>query len=315
MSDQRTRTERRVVVTGGAGFIGSHVADVFLDDGYEVIVIDDLSTGIAANVPAAADLVVLDVAHDPQALMETITKYGARVICHLAAQSSVTVSVSDPAADAVSNVIGTMHVLEAALLADARVVFASSGGALYGNARAFPIGEETPCAPVAPYGASKLAAEAYVGAWGRRYGLPNVILRPGNVYGPRQRSDREAGVVAIFSQHLREGRRPTVYGYGTQTGDYVHAVDVARAFLLAAESDRAGVYNVASGVETTPLEILDLLQQEAGTDLDPILVPLREGELERNCLDPTLILRDLGWVPEIGLADGVADAYRSLAPA
>jgi len=308
----QSRRDGRVIVTGGAGFIGSHVVDAFLERGYEALVIDDLSTGLERNIPAGADFERVDVV-DRDAVERAVAGFRPSAICHLAAQSSVTVSVTVPERDLSVNVLGTLNVLEAARVSRAPVVFASTGGALYGDRAPVPTPEDTVFEPVAPYGASKAAGEAYVGTWGRLHGIPNVVLRLGNVYGPRQRSDGEAGVVSIFSARLRRGEAPVVFGEGKPTRDYVHVSDVARAFLLAAEGGRADVFNVGTGSESTVLGLLDVLQAEAGTQLEPQLAPLRAGELLRSALDASRIWAELGWSPGVALRDGLVETYRALA--
>lgn len=301
-------------MTGGAGFIGSHVADAFLADSAAVLVLDDLSTGLEENVPAGAELARVDVV-DARRVNEAIESFDPDVVCHLAAQASVTVSVDRPEHDLEVNVHGTLVVCEAARAANAPVVFASTGGAIYGNEAPLPTPESFPPAPLAPYGASKLAGEAYVATWGRMHGLPNVVLRLGNVYGPRQQPHGEAGVVAIFSDRLSRGEPVVVYGFGEPTRDYVHVGDVARAFVTAASAGRPGTFNVGSARETSVLELLEILQREAGTELEPELKPLRAGELERSALDPERIRRELGWRAEIAVEQGLAETFRAFAAA
>lgn len=303
------RGSKAAVVTGGAGFIGSHVVEAFLDAGYEVLAIDDLSTGSEANVPSDARLVQLDIV-DGARLARVIAAAQPDVICHLAAQASVTVSVRMPARDLEVNVRGTLNVCEAARTVGAPVVFASTGGALYGDLAALPTPEHTRPEPLAPYGASKLSGEVYVATWGRLHALPNVVLRLGNVYGPRQNARGEAGVVAIFSERLLRGLPPTVYGDGRQTRDYVHVADVAGAFLLAGEARQAGTLNVGRGVETSVLELLAVLQEAAGSSLEPEFAPPRPGELSRSALDSRAIKEALGWQAEVPLDQGLAETFR-----
>jgi UDP-glucose 4-epimerase len=299
----------RVAITGGAGFIGSHVTDAFLARGDEVVVVDDLSTGSREHLPQAAELVALDVA-DGAALNEALAATRPDVICHLAAQASVTVSVSNPDLDFASNVRGTFNVCRSAAELGARVVFASTGGAIYGNGAPLPTPETHVPEPAAPYGASKLAGEAFVGTQARHEGLPNVILRLANVYGPRQNPHGEAGVVAIFSDRLLRGEQPVVYGDGKPTRDYVHVRDVARAFTLAVERGTPGTFNVGRGEEVPVLVLLDTVQDAAGTDVEPRFEPLRPGELERSAIDPGAAAEGLGWKPEIPLREGIAETFR-----
>lgn len=310
----RRKREKKAVVTGGAGFIGSHVVDAFLGRDYQVLVIDDLSTGNPANVSDQARLERLDIV-DVEALSSVIGLFAPDVICHLAAQSSVTVSVRLPFHDLDVNVRGTLHVCEAAREVQSPVILASTGGALYGDSAQIPTPENASPEPLAPYGASKLAGEAYVATWARLYRHPNVILRLGNVYGPRQSPYGEAGVVAIFSDRLYHDRAPVVYGDGTQTRDYVHVTDVASAFRLAFEGGRAGTFNVGLGQGVSVLDLLDTLQRAAGTHVTPQFEPLRPGELKRSALDSQLIQDQLGWLPEIPLEKGLTETYRSYAEA
>lgn len=298
----------RVVVTGGAGFIGSHVADAFLERGNEVLVIDDLSSGRRDRIPKQAAFAELDVADDGQ-LRSRLDEFDAALICHLAAQSSVTVSVERPDLDFASNVRGTFNVCETAAALGARVIFASTGGALYGNGAPLPTPETFVAQPLSPYGASKLAGEAFVATQARFRNLPHVVLRLGNVYGPRQNPHGEAGVVAIFSRQLLDGEAPIVFGHGAPTRDYVHVADVVRAFTHAADRELAGTYNVGNGKEVSVLELLDVLQRAAQTDVEPRLEPLRPGELERSSLDSQSIAESLYWRPQIEFERGIAETF------
>lgn len=299
----------RVVVTGGAGFIGSHVAEAFLNRGDEVLVLDDLSNGKREQIPEQAELSETDVADD-DAVDRAVAGFGADLICHLAAQASVTVSVSNPELDFASNVRGTFNVCRAAAETGARVIFASTGGALYGNDVPIPTPETFVPAPLSPYGASKLAGEAFVATQARALGVPNVVLRLGNVYGPRQDAHGEAGVVAIFSERLLGGETPVVYGHGKPTRDYVHVSDITRGFVLAAEKEVAGTFNLGWGREVDVLQMLDALQRAAGTNVEPRLEPLRPGELDRSAIDSSAAARALGWRPEVELEHGVAETFR-----
>jgi UDP-glucose 4-epimerase len=293
----------RVIITGGAGFIGSHVADAFAARRDDVLVIDDLSTGNRANVPEDAAFEQLDIA-DTEAV-ERVFAAGADVVCHLAAQASVTVSVDDPVLDCTSNVLGTLNVCEAARRIGAPVVFASTGGALYGDGAPLPTREDFPARPLAPYGASKLAGEAYVTTWGRLYDLPNVVLRLGNVYGPRQNPHGEAGVVAIFCGRLLHGGQPQLRGGGKPTRDYVYVADVASAFVSAADGGRGGTFNVGTGRETSTARLLEVLQEAAGTSIEPQQTQLQPGELRASALDASLIREELGWLPTVEIEDGL----------
>src|SRR5438046_850762 len=229
-------------------------------------------------------------------------------VLHLAAQADVRTSVERPDRDADVNVLGTVRILEAARRHGARIVFASTGGAIYGECGG-PAPEAAPRRPLAPYGASKLCGEEYLATWNRLHGTGHVSLRLGNVYGPRQQPHGEAGVVAIFMGLLRDGGTPRIYGDGRQTRDYVYAGDVARAFVLALERD-GGVYNVGTGRESSVLELYDAVQQASGLRREPELAPPRLGELQRSVLDISLAERELGWRPERSLEDGLAETWR-----
>jgi UDP-glucose 4-epimerase len=301
-----------VVVTGGAGFIGSHLAGALLAEGRRVVVVDDLSAGREANVPAGADLERLDIT-DAAALDAVVDRSRPASIYHLAAQASVVASVEDPVRDLAVNVLGTLHVLEAARRHDAPVVFASTGGALYGADAPRPTSEDFPPVPLSPYGASKLAGEGYLRTWAAANGQPHTVLRLGNVYGPRQSPHGEAGVVAIFSHRLLAGEPLTLFGDGTPTRDYVHVDDVVRAFVAA--TGTAGTFNVGTGVETATRTLLEHLQAAAGTAVEPRLAPLRPGELQRSCLDASRAERAVGWRAEVDVAAGLAATFRSFAEA
>jgi UDP-glucose 4-epimerase len=297
------------IVTGGAGFIGSHVVDALVAEGTTVVVIDDLSTGNSERVNPGAQLEVVDIV-DVGEVNRVFDVAKPNAVYHLGAQSSVTVSVKDPARDCAVNVLGTLNILEAAKRYEAPAVFTSTGGALYGNDAPIPTPEDRIPAPLAPYGASKWAGEAYLRTWSASTGVPNAICRLGNVYGPRQSPHGEAGVVSIFSHRLWKAERPVVFGHGRPTRDYVHVLDVVSAMLKA--SGRAGVYNVATGIETSVLTLLQILQQAAGTELEPMLADLRAGELERSCMDPGRAERELGWKAAISLDQGLRETYAAL---
>jgi UDP-glucose 4-epimerase len=299
----------RAIVTGGAGFIGSHVVDALLADGYAVTVIDDLSSGDAARVADAAELLELDIVDLP-ALDAVVSKVQPRAIFHLAAQASVVASVEDPGRDCEVNVKGTLNVVAAAGRCGAPVVFSSTGGALYGDEAPMPTGEERIPAPLSPYGASKWAAEAYVKTWSLSSGIPHAVCRLGNVYGPRQNPHGEAGVVAIFTHHLHSGRAPKLYGHGKPTRDYVYVGDVVSALLSA--SGRSGTYNIATGVETDVASLWSELSSVAGKQIEPELADLRPGELEHSCLDIGLAERELGWRAEVPIAQGLRLTYEAL---
>jgi UDP-glucose 4-epimerase len=301
----------RAIVTGGAGFIGSHVVEALLARGDEVHVLDDLSTGKRENVTASAELHLADI-RAPDAAFDASRP---ELVFHLAAQASVSVSVAKPAFDAEVNVLGTVAVLEAARRHGAQVVFSSTGGAIYGECET-PATEDWERRPLSPYGTSKLAGEEYLAAWNRLHGTRHVALRYGNVYGPRQDPHGEAGVVAIFLRAVSDGRRPTIFGDGSQERDYVYVGDVARA-TLAATTLGGGVLNVATGRPTSVLELVDAMGRATGRDIDPEHGPERLGDLRRSVLDPSLAERELGWRPEVELEDGLRETWQffSTAPA
>ena len=295
----------RAIVTGGAGFIGSHVVEALLARGDEVHVLDDLSKGRRERVADGAELHVADI-RAPDATFDAVQP---EAVFHLAAQADVRTSVERPDFDADVNVLGTVRVLEAARRHGATIVFSSTGGAIYGECDG-PAPETAPRQPLAPYGTAKLCGEEYLATWNRLYGTRHVSLRFGNVYGPRQEPHGEAGVVAIFMGLLRDGGTPRIYGDGTQTRDYVFVRDVVRAMLAALEHDSGGVYNVGTGTETSVLELYEAIQQVSGIHREPELAPGRLGELQRSVLDPTLAARELGWRPEAALPGGLAETWR-----
>jgi UDP-glucose 4-epimerase len=299
----------QAIVTGGAGFIGSHVVDSLLVDGYEVTVIDDLSSGRASRVAQGAKLIELDIV-DGAAVRRVVEEVAPEAVYHLAAQASVTASVQDPGRDCQVNVEGTLNVVASANAVGAPVVFTSTGGALYGDDAPMPTNEEREPAPLSPYGASKWAAESYVKTWGLASGVANAVARLGNVYGPRQSPHGEAGVVAIFTHKLYSGERPRLYGHGRPTRDYVYVGDVVSA--LRAAAGRAGTYNIATGVETDVMTVWRELRDAAGVDIEPELAELRAGELEHSCLDAGRAERELGWRPQVPIREGLHTTYEAL---
>jgi len=297
----------RAVVTGGAGFIGSHVVEALLARGDEVHVVDDLSSGKAERVPAEATLHRHDI-REP--LGPLFAEVRPETIFHLAAQADVRVSVERPDFDADVNVLGTVRVLEGARPHDAQLVFASTGGAIYGECEG-RADEEHPRRPLAPYGTSKLCGEEYLATYNRLYGSRHVALRFGNVYGPRQDPHGEAGVVAIFFGLLASGGTPKIFGEGTQTRDYVYVGDVVRA-TLGAVGRAGGVFNVGTGIETSVLDLYEACRTVAGSDLEAEHADARGGELQRSVLDPGLAERELGWRPEVSLDDGLRLTWDSI---
>jgi UDP-glucose 4-epimerase len=299
----------RVLVTGGAGFIGSHVSDAFLGRGETVTVADDLSRGQAGRLDPRVALHKLSVG-DPDALTALVQETRPALICHLAAQIDVRVSVTNPAQDAQVNVVGMINVLEAARTVGARVVFASSGGALYGRDATIPSPEEALTLPESPYGVAKLCAEHYAGLYNRLYGTRHCVLRLANVYGPRQDPAGEAGVIAVFCASVLAGRAPTIYGDGNQTRDYVYVGDVVRAFVAAADSESPGTWNIGTGTERSVRELINIIGEVAGRPITPAFTPARPGELLRSAVASLLAQRDLGWQPLTLLPAGMRNVYR-----
>jgi len=303
----------KVLVTGGAGFIGSHVADVFVAAGHEVWALDDLSTGRRENVGPAVRLVVADIRSPEAARLVEAERF--EVLCHLAAQMDVRRSVTDPLFDAEVNIGGLIHLLEAARRASVRkVVFSSTGGAIYGEQEVFPAPESHPTRPVSPYGVSKAAGELYLGYYRAQYGLASVALRYANVYGPRQNPHGEAGVVAIFSERLLAGEPCTIHGSGRQTRDFVFGLEVARANLLAAEREVQGPINIGTGVETDVNRLYALLARAAGSTAAARHGEAKPGEQLRSSVDPRRAAELLGWTPTVGLEEGLkttVDWFRS----
>ena len=312
---------RRALVTGGAGFIGSHVADLFLSNGWSVDIIDNLSSGRRENVSSAAKLHTIDI-RSPEAA--SLVRGGSfDVIAHLAAQIDVRKSVNDPAFDASVNVLGALNLVEALRQSDGtgaqhtRLVFASTGGALYGDHATPPNAETVAKEPDSPYGIAKLATELYLSYYARVQGMNMAAVRFANVYGPRQDPHGEAGVVAIFCERILSGRPLTVFGDGTQTRDYVHVSDVAAATFVAATKslpdprrldDRA--FNVGTGVATSVLSLAEVLRKAAGSTTRIEFAPKRPGEQQQSFLTVEKARSQLGWSAKISLDDGLADTFR-----
>jgi UDP-glucose 4-epimerase len=294
----------RAIVTGGAGFIGSHVVDALVAQGAEVAVVDSLVHGAEENVAAGAELHVRDIREPLDDLFDAMRP---EAVLHLAAQADVRVSVERPVEDADVNVLGTVRILEAARKHGTQVVFSSTGGAIYGDCtKSAP--EDTPCEPLSPYGTAKLAAEEYLRAYNRLYGTRHIALRYGNVYGPRQDPHGEAGVVAIFLGALARGEQARIFGDGSQTRDYVYVGDVARA-TVGALGHEGGVFNVGTGRETAVAELYELCARVAGSDIPAEHAPARLGELQRSFLDPTLAAETLGFRAMVDLEDGLRSTW------
>jgi UDP-glucose 4-epimerase len=297
----------RVIVTGGAGFIGSHVAEALLARGDEVHVLDSLATGNREKVPAGAQLHVGDIRSDAGPLFADVKP---ELCVHLAAQADVGTSVERPDYDAEVNVLGTLRVLEAARAVGAHVVFSSTGGAIYGECDG-PAAEDAPLRPISPYGISKLAGEQYLSGWNRLYGSGYVTLRLANVYGPRQEAKLEGGVVAIFLERLATGEETTIFGDGRQTRDFIYVADVVGG-VLAAIDHEGGIYNVGTGAETSVNKLHAVCRRVTGVDREPRYVDARAGEIERSVTDPSLAERELSWRAEHSLEDGLRLTWETL---
>ena len=297
----------RAVVTGGAGFIGSHVAEALLGRGDEVHVLDSLATGSRDKVPQGAELFVGDIRSDTGALFGEVRP---EVCFHLAAQADVGTSVQRPDYDADVNVLGTLRVLEAARANGTHVVFSSTGGAIYGECDG-PASEEAPRKPISPYGISKLAGEEYVAGWNRLFGSRHVALRFANVYGPRQEASLEGGVVAIFLERLAAGEDATIFGDGEQTRDFIYVGDVVDAVLAAGEQE-GGVFNVGTGAETSVNELHAACRRVTGIEREPLYAEARPGDIRRSVTDPMLAERELGWHARQPLEEGLRLTWESL---
>lgn len=299
----------KIVVTGGAGFIGSHVVDAYVAAGHQVLVVDDLSTGKREQVNPATRLVEMDIS--APTLVDLFQAEHPDVVNHHAANASVSVSVRRPGFDATQNILGTIHLLEAARQAGVgKFIYSSSGGAMYGNPEYVPMDEDHPSNPVSPYALSKHTGERYVRLYGAEHGLEWTSLRYANVYGPRQDPLGEAGVVSIFCQSLLDGAVPEIHWDGEQTRDFVYVGDCARANLLALEAGDGQAYNIGTGVGTSINTLYRTLLEVTGRDLVPRRGPRRPGDARHSYLDCTKIEHDLGWLPKVNLRDGLAQTWR-----
>jgi UDP-glucose 4-epimerase len=298
-------------VTGGAGFIGSNVVDAYVEAGHQVLVADDLSAGKRQNVNPAATLHVVDIAS--QAFIELVAAERPDVINHHAAQTSVRHSVGNPLDDCRRNILGSLNVIEAARQAGVgKLIYISSGGAIYGEPSTLPCPEEHPIVPDSPYGASKHAPEHYLDIYQRVHGLNYTVLRYGNVYGPRQDPFGEAGVIAIFTAQMLAGQPVTINGSGDQERDFVYVGDAVRANLLALESGDAEAFNIGAGEGTTVNQIFSLLKEATGAETDAIYGPAKAGETFRIYLNITKAAEHLGWRPEVSLREGLMQTVESL---
>ncbi|HNS52818.1 MAG TPA: NAD-dependent epimerase/dehydratase family protein [Anaerolineae bacterium] len=295
----------RILVTGGAGFIGSHVVDAFLGAGHDVAVVDDLSAGKRAQVHAAARFYEVDIRSE--ALGRVVAEERPEVVCHQAARANVRESMEKPLLYAEVNVLGSLNLLEACRAAGVRkVLYASTGGAVYGEPQFLPVTEEHPARPLDPYGASKHHVEHYLELYKASYGLDFTTLRYPNVYGPRQDPYGEAGVVAIFCEKMVAGGQPVINGTGEQERDYCSVLDVARANLLALEAGGGGIYNIGTGIGTSVNRLFALLAGLTGYGGPEVHGPAKLGEVYRTYLDAGRARQALGWEPRVGLEDGLA---------
>lgn len=294
----------RVLVTGGAGFIASHVVDAYVARGHEVTVVDDLSSGVRENVNPRAELVVADLRE--KGTVDKLRRTRFDIVNHHAAQIDVRVSVADPAADAELNVVAALRLFQAMIDEGVKkIIFASSGGAAYGEPQFAPQTEDHPVNPISPYGCAKLAIDQYLGYYRAVHRVPSASLRYGNVYGPRQRKDGEAGVVAIFAGALLDGGKVRINGTGEQTRDYVFVEDVVRANMAVSEHDLSGVFNVGTGVETSVNQLFEILRRAIGSNAKAEHGPAKAGEQMRSVLDGTKLRRAASLPEPVGMEEGV----------
>jgi len=294
----------KILVTGGAGFIGSNVSDALVKEGHEVAVVDNLSTGKEENINPEVKFYNIDLL-DIESLELVFREFKPDVVNHHAAQIDVRKSVKDPAFDAETNIIGSINLFELSInYGVRRIIFASTGGALYGEPKALPASEDTPIEPLSPYGVAKYCVENYLNYFKRLYGIERVILRYANVYGPRQDPLGEAGVVAIFTGKILKGEKPVIYGDGTQTRDYIYVEDVVKANVLALEG-KEGVYNIGTGKETSVNELIEVFSKVLGREIKPEYAPPRIGEVSRISLDGERARKELGFVPKYSLPEGI----------
>jgi len=294
----------KVLVTGGAGFIGSHLVDRLLKEGHQVVVVDDLSMGRRENINPQAKFYQMDICHE--GLLEIFQEERPNVVSHHAAQVNLRLSVEKPLFDARVNLLGSLNLLECSRKAGLKkLIYISSGGAIYGEPKKLPVGEENPVSPLSPYGLHKYMVELYLPLYYETYGLNYTILRYPNVYGPRQNPRGEAGVVAIFSQQMLRGERPTIFGDGSKTRDYVFVDDIVAANLLVMEAGDQQIYNLGWGREVTDQEVFDQVREALACDIQPIYGEKRPGEIDHISLDSSKIKRSLGWEPRIPLKEGI----------
>ncbi len=296
----------KVLVTGGAGFIGSHIVDALIEDGHKVIVVDNLSTGFKENVNSKAKFYEMSIMD--KAISKIFDEERPDIVNHHAAQIDIRKSVSDPIFDAEQNIIGSLNVIENSVKYGVKkLIYASTGGALYGEVENQPANEDHLISPISNYAASKYAVEFYLSVYAKLHGLKYTVLRYANVYGPRQNPLGEAGVVAIFARQLLSRKQPIIFGDGSKTRDYVSVFDVVEANELLLTKKENGTYNIGTEAETSDKEIFDAVAQAVGVKAEPKYAPVRPGEISRSLLDSTKAERELGWKSKISLKDGVAD--------
>ena len=295
----------KVLVTGGAGFIGSHIVDAMINEGHEVVIADNLSTGQRQNINPKARFYEVNIC-DP-ALERVFKLENPQIVCHQAAQTVISRSVSEPIFDANVNILGSLNLISSCLRYGVKkVIYASSGGAVYGEPKYLPVDEKHPVDPLSQYGASKHTVEHYLHLYWLQHGLEYVSLRYPNVCGPRQNPSGEAGVVAIFTGQMLRGERPTIFGKGDKTRDYTYVSDIARANVLAMSAGKIGIYNLGTGVETSDQQIFDMIAQNVGYKEAPDYAPVRKGEIYRICLNFSRAQAEFGWQPLVSLKEGLA---------
>ncbi len=303
MSQHRT-TDMKVIVTGGAGFIGSHLVDRLIQEGHTVVVIDNLSTGSRKNLNPKAKFYRIDIRS--KAVEAIFRKERPDALFHYAAQIDVRKSIVDPRNDAEINILGSLNLLESCRKCKVKkIIFASSGGAIYGEANIIPTSETYPVQPISPYGAAKLSVEQYLHYYHEIHGMRFCVLRFANVYGPRQNSKGEGGVVAVFADAMLSGRRPIIYGSGQQTRDFVFVADAVEANILALHAGKTGVFNIGTGKETSVRELFVKIKRNTGFRKNALLAPARPGDLKRSCLDASKARRELRWIPSTLLEEEV----------
>ncbi|MCM8787748.1 MAG: SDR family oxidoreductase [Candidatus Omnitrophica bacterium] len=295
---------KKILVTGGAGFIGSHLVDKLIKDNYKVVVIDNLSTGKKENLNSKAKFYKIDI--QSQKISQVFKKEKPEIVFHYAAQIDVRKSVENPIKDAKINILGTLNILENCKKYKVqKFIFASTGGAIYGDADIIPTPEDYPEFPLSPYGIEKLIVDKYLNYYYQVFGLPFVSLRLANVYGPRQNSKGEAGVIAIFCDKMLSSSQPIINGNGKQTRDFIYVDDVVEASILAMKSKKVGIYNIGTAKETNINEIFGKIKKLTKANCKKIYGPIKEGEQKRSCLDFKRAQKELGWTPKISLAEGL----------